>query len=75
MSDKNGRQQRVLRAIVEFKRQHDGVAPTVREIGDMTGLTSTSVVNYTLRELVAQGVIKLGPKGAVRWIEIVHKES
>jgi len=44
------RQQRILRFIYEFTNRHH-YPPTIREIGDNVGISSTSVVNYNLRKL------------------------
>lgn len=45
--------------IVEFKRNHDGLSPTVREIMDGMGYNTTSVVHYHLEELKRMGLIKI----------------
>jgi repressor LexA len=44
------RQQRILRFIYEFTSTHH-YPPTIREIGDNVGISSTSVVNYNLSKL------------------------
>jgi SOS-response transcriptional repressor LexA len=62
---------RVLRYIILYKRRHDGVAPTVREIMDACGISSTSVVAYHLKRLEAAGKIICGDFGSSRAIEVV----
>jgi len=52
--------QKVFDFIVQFKREHDGVAPTVQEIGKALGLSSKSVVWGHLLQLEMQGKIKRG---------------
>lgn len=44
------RQQRILQFIYEFTTAHH-YPPTIREIGDNVGISSTSVVNYNLGKL------------------------
>lgn len=51
------RRQRVFNFICTYKAAHDGVAPSVREIGEACGLTSTSVVSYYLQVLQHEGLI------------------
>jgi SOS-response transcriptional repressor LexA len=50
--------QQVYDFIVEYKREHDGNSPTIREIGDACKITSTSVVIYWLIRLENQGFIR-----------------
>lgn len=54
------RQLRVLDAIKEWMRNH-GYPPSVREIGDAVGLTSTSSVAYQLRVLEKKGYLRRDP--------------
>lgn len=51
------RQRRVLDAIREWMRAH-GYPPSVREIGNAVGLTSTSSVAYQLRVLERKGYLR-----------------
>jgi len=44
------RQQKILDFIRRFSREH-GFPPTIREIGEQVGITSTSVVSYNLNAL------------------------
>ncbi|MFQ3567079.1 MAG: transcriptional repressor LexA [Aggregatilineales bacterium] len=48
------RQQNILAFIDSYQTQH-GFPPTIREIGNATGIASTSVVNYNLAKLVSLG--------------------
>ena len=50
------RQQRILQFIYEFTHVHH-YPPTIREIGDNVGISSTSVVNYNLSKLEALELI------------------
>lgn len=55
------RRERIYQFIVDFKAQHDGNSPSVREIMTAAGITSTSVTDYHLRALERQGRIRLTP--------------
>ena len=44
------RQRKILSFIVDFTQDHD-FPPTIREIGETVGISSTSVVNYNLAKL------------------------
>lgn len=50
------RQLQILRVIREWITDH-GEGPTIRQIGDQVGLSSTSTVAYHLRRLEKRGVI------------------
>lgn len=54
------RQLKVLSAIRDWMRDH-GYPPSVREIGDAVGLTSTSSVAYQLRVLEKKGYLRRDP--------------
>jgi hypothetical protein len=41
--------------IIVFKRQHDGISPTLREIAANTGISSTAVVSYHIDKLIIEG--------------------
>lgn len=58
--DLTERQRRVLDAIRAWMRDH-GYPPSVREIGDAVGLTSTSSVAYQLRVLERKGHLRRDP--------------
>lgn len=64
------RQQGVLDAIAAYKADHDGVAPTIRELMVAVGLNSTSAVAYQLGRLEAKGFISRAP-GNPRTIEVL----
>jgi SOS-response transcriptional repressors (RecA-mediated autopeptidases) len=49
---------RVYEFIVAFKQGHDGIAPSVLEIGKACGISSTSVVRYHLSSLALLGMIE-----------------
>ncbi len=51
------RQRRILEFIAHFQQRH-GYPPTVREIGQATAISSTSVVDYNLRVLERQGHLR-----------------
>ncbi len=51
------RQQRMLDFIRDYVAEH-GYPPTIREIGQRLGISSTSVVNYNLNKLKASGAIE-----------------
>jgi repressor LexA len=51
------RQRHILIYMEEYVREH-GFPPTIREIGNATGINSTSVVNYNLNKLVQAGYLE-----------------
>lgn len=51
------RQKNMLTYMDEYVGQH-GYPPTIREIGEATGINSTSVVNYNLNKLVDAGFLE-----------------
>jgi len=51
------RHKRILEFLDEYQRQF-GYPPSIREIGEKTGITSTSVVNYYLDQLEKSGYIE-----------------
>ncbi|WP_281692915.1 LexA family protein [Agathobaculum desmolans] len=50
-------QKKVLDFIVEYHTSHGGVSPSFREIAKGVGLSSSSTVNYHLKNLQAEGFI------------------
>lgn len=50
--------QRVLSAIVEYKRKNDGCAPSVRELRRACAISSSSVVHHHLNRLEKAGLIE-----------------
>lgn len=51
------RQSRILEFVRRYVREHS-YPPTVREIGDGVGISSTSVVDYNLRVLANRGYLR-----------------
>src|SRR5438128_8428945 len=51
------RQRQMLVFIREFV-EHHGYPPSIREIGDRVGISSTSVVDYNLRVLERDGYLR-----------------
>lgn len=51
------RHRKILEYLEEYQKQF-GYPPSIREIGDRTGISSTSVVNYYLAQLEKQGFIQ-----------------
>lgn len=51
------RHQRILDFLSEYQRENR-YPPSIREIGNKTGITSTSVVNYYLDQLEKKGMIE-----------------
>lgn len=60
----------IYRWIVQYKRVHDGLSPTYREIGIQFGIQSSSLVSYILSDLEHAGLIKINP-GVGRGIRVV----
>lgn len=50
------RQRNILRYMEKYLAEH-GFPPTIRQIGEATGINSTSVVNYNLNKLVQAGYL------------------
>lgn len=61
---------KVLAFIVDFKRQHDGLAPTMSEIADACGFSTNSLVSFYLTRLEGQRLIRRH-EGRAAGIEIV----
>ena len=51
------RQKRILQVLEDFQKTA-GYPPSIREIGEETGISSTSVVNYYLDQLEKMGFIE-----------------
>src|SRR5215212_8174654 len=51
------RQQKILDFVMEYTGDH-GYPPSIREIGQAVGITSTSVVDYNLKALERSGLIR-----------------
>jgi repressor LexA len=56
MSNLSERQRKILQFIVGFVSENE-FPPTIREIGEQVGISSTSVVNYNLAKLEELGLI------------------
>lgn len=55
------RQMKILDYFIAYKKTHDGNSPTIREIGQELGISSTSVVHYHLEAMVKKGMLyKIG---------------
>lgn len=67
------RQRAILAFIREFSDEH-GYPPSIREIGQAVGISSTSVVDYNLRVLEASGFIRRD-REVSRGLELVGAES
>ncbi len=65
------RRQRICEFIAEFRERH-GYAPTVRQIGQGSGISSTSVVQYHLVRLERSGILKRD-QGVSRSVQINPK--
>lgn len=60
MRDRNklsDRQRNILKYMESYLDSH-GFPPTIREIGEATGIASTSVVNYNLNKLMTAGYLE-----------------
>jgi repressor LexA len=65
------RQNQILDFVRNYVLDH-AYPPTVREIGDGVGITSTSVVDYNLRVLAKRGLIRRDPSIS-RGIELLEE--
>jgi repressor LexA len=64
------RHQKILDFLGEYKRQNN-YPPSIREIGENTGISSTSVVNYYLDQLEKMGMIERDRKIS-RGVRVAH---
>ena len=64
------RHRAVFDFVIAYKRAHDGNSPTIREICDSCGISSTSIGNYALTALQRRGLIRFAGKHS-RSIEVV----
>lgn len=64
----------ILKFIIDFKRAHDGIAPSMREMMKAFKIPSTSIMHYILADLETSGAITLLPfsRGIIvtggRWV-------
>ncbi|MEX2599574.1 MAG: transcriptional repressor LexA [Dehalococcoidia bacterium] len=72
MAKISARQQQILGFLREYKAEH-GYAPSLRDIQIACGISSTSVVDYNLRLLQREGLIRRSPDIS-RAIDIVADE-
>ena len=66
--------QRAYDFIIKYKVDHDGVSPSVSEIGQACGISSTSITRYTLDCLERLGMIECdygAGKSKSRMIKVV----
>ena len=71
----SGIRKKILEAIVGYIQEH-GYSPTVREIGNMVGLKSTSTVHHHLTVMLDEGVIESdGGIGTPRAIRVVKTKK
>ena len=68
--DVKGREELLLKFIIEYKSEHDGNSPSIREIIAGAGFSSTSMVNYYLDKLEQRGRIVREAGGQSRGIKI-----
>lgn len=73
---KNNRRKLVYRFLSEYIEQH-GYAPTIREIGDGVGISSTSNVHYYLQQLQEEGLITVdnNKPRTIQICSITHNDS
>jgi repressor LexA len=71
MKDLSRKQQAILHFIETFLEEND-YPPTIRDIQNELGISSTSVVDYNLKALEARGVIRRNSKIS-RGIELVNR--
>lgn len=69
----SNRQSQIFHYIVKFIDEHS-YSPSVRDIQEALGVSSTSVVDYNLKALEERGVIRRG-KGISRAIELVNDDA
>ena len=67
------RQQEILKVVQDHVAQH-GYPPTVREIGDAVGLTSSSTVHAHLQALETRGALRRDP-AKPRAIDLTERSS
>jgi len=62
--------ERVLRVVREYIDQN-GYAPSIRDVVELAGLSSTSLADYHLRKLEREGRLKRGPWKTSRSLRVV----
>jgi SOS-response transcriptional repressor LexA len=71
----NGTSGKLLKFILEYKREHDGNSPTIREMCDAMDGVSTSHVHGMLKRLEEFGYIRFSDRGVSRRVEVVGDRS
>lgn len=69
----SSRQQRMLAMIREFMLEY-GYPPTIRQIGEAVGISSTSVVSYNLKVLQDKGLLRRD-KEVSRGLRLAEEEA
>lgn len=64
------RKEIIYRAIESFMERHSGNSPTLRELAEITGINSTSIIDSYLNRLDEEGRIKRPVDNRARMIEI-----
>lgn len=66
------RREQILDFIIQYKLSHDGLSPSLREIGDGVELFSTGVIHQHIEKLIKQGYLaKYGQRYTSRSIMVV----
>jgi SOS-response transcriptional repressor LexA len=68
--DRSDKRERLLEAVKTLMRRHQR-PPTMRELKDETGISSTSVVAFNLRKLQADGRLRLTDNVSTRGLRLV----
>lgn len=68
------RQLEVLRTMFAYQHLH-GMPPTMRELADILGISSTNGMNDHLRALQRRGLVRHRPKTARAWLAIQPQEG
>lgn len=53
----NGYRAKIYRAILDYCAEHGGNTPTIRELCQVCGISSTSVVNHHIQRLIDEGLL------------------
>jgi len=69
----SARQRRMLEVIREYTDEY-GYPPTIREIGELVGISSTSVVSYNLTALQNKGLLARDPEVS-RGLRLVDEDE
>lgn len=71
MSELSVNQRNIFDFIVRFKTEHQGTAPTVREIAEACDIPTNSVVQHNLKRLQEKGYIERDPESRSRFIKVI----